>query len=140
MVDEGRLRRLFDRLRDETDAIRTLAEDAEALRHDATALAAVKYRFIVAIEACIDVGEHVIASEQLPAPDTFADVFRILADAGWVDAEHVPAWQDMARFRNLLVHLYDAVDDDRVVEIARTRLEDLDEFRREMASRVVAES
>jgi len=31
-------------------------------------LAAVKYRFIVAIEVCIDLGRHIIASDGLRAP------------------------------------------------------------------------
>ena len=34
----------------------------------------------------------------------------------------------MARFRNLLVHGYAVVDDNRVIEILQTRLEDLDAF------------
>lgn len=41
----------------------------------------------------------------------------------------------MARFRNLLMHGYADVDDDRVAEILATRLGDLSEFRRELAAR-----
>ena len=39
----------------------------------------------------------------------------------------------MARFRNLLVHGYAVVDDNRVIEILKTHLGDLDEFRRSLA-------
>ena len=45
----------------------------------------------------------------------------------------MPALQDMARFRNLLVHGYLNVDDERVVEILRTRLGDLETFRTSLA-------
>jgi uncharacterized protein YutE (UPF0331/DUF86 family) len=97
----------------------------------------VKYRFIVSIEACIDVGEHIAASEGLRAPNDFADTFSVLAEGGFLQAESLPGLQDMARFRTLLVHGYLKVDDGRVVEILRTRLDDLDRFRSEVARSLV---
>jgi hypothetical protein len=39
----------------------------------------------------------------------------------------------MARFRNLLVHVYERVDDRGVVEILKTRLDDFDAFREQIA-------
>ena len=39
----------------------------------------------------------------------------------------------MARFRSLLVHGYAVVDDNRVIEVPQTRLEDLEAFRRSLA-------
>jgi uncharacterized protein YutE (UPF0331/DUF86 family) len=45
----------------------------------------------------------------------------------------VPTLQAMARFRNLLVHGYAQVDDQRVIEILRTRLDDFDRFRAAIA-------
>lgn len=71
MVDVGRVLALLERLQAETEALAKL-RDSEALPGDETALAAAKYRFIVAIETCIDVAEHVISSEGLRQPDSFA--------------------------------------------------------------------
>jgi uncharacterized protein YutE (UPF0331/DUF86 family) len=45
----------------------------------------------------------------------------------------------MARFRNLLIHGYLRVDDRRVVEILRTRLDDLDAFRSQAARSALGE-
>jgi uncharacterized protein YutE (UPF0331/DUF86 family) len=139
MVDPARGRALLDRLGEELDHLRRLAvhSDDEILADD-DRLAAIKYRFIVAIETCIDLGQHVIASESLRAPHDFADVFVSLNEGGFLDAEVVPALQQAARFRNLLVHQYMKVDDRRVVEILRTRLDDLDAFRVSLA-RALAE-
>lgn len=39
----------------------------------------------------------------------------------------------MARFRNLLIHGYQQVDDRRVVENLRTRLDDFERFRTAIA-------
>lgn len=96
-------------------------------------LAAVKYRFVVAIETCIDVGQHVISSEGLRSPTDFADVFVVLGENNFLATNLVPPLQRMARFRNLLVHGYLRVDDSRVLEILNSNLADFDAFRREIA-------
>ena len=131
MVDPLRVRTLLDRLATEVEALRRLgARSTGELLADDDLLAAVKYRFIIAIEVCIDVGRHVIASEGLRAPLDYADV---LADAHLVDPAIAADLRDTARFRNLLVHNYTKVDDTRVVEILRERVDDLALFRTALA-------
>lgn len=138
MVDPGRLRELLDRLAEETGHLRRLAaRQTEELLGDPDLLAAVKYRFVVAIETCIDVGHHIVSSEGLRAPADFADVFSVLGEAGFLAGEMVPPLQGMARFRNLLVHGYSDVDDRRVVEILGSRLDDFDAFRASVAGRAL---
>jgi uncharacterized protein YutE (UPF0331/DUF86 family) len=139
MVDPDRVLRLLRRLQDETDRLRELAKiPDEDLLADPARLGGVKYGFIVAVEICIDVGQHIIASEGLRPPRDFADVFTIIGEGGFVPAGDVPALQVMARFRNLLVHVYEDVDDRRVLEILRTRLGDFDTFRAEIARAALA--
>jgi uncharacterized protein YutE (UPF0331/DUF86 family) len=134
VVDELRVRQMLDRLGAEIDALRRLGRrDADELLRDDDLLAAVKYRFIVAIEVCIDVGRHVVASEGLRAPLDYADVFAVLADAGLLDSAIAADLRDTARFRNLLVHGYAKVDDTRVVEILGERVDDLAAFRTALA-------
>jgi uncharacterized protein YutE (UPF0331/DUF86 family) len=67
----------------------------------------------------------------------FADAFAVMGEAGFVPGDLVPDLQDMARLRNLLVHGYALVDDNRVVQILHTRLKDVEAFRRSVASRLV---
>lgn len=130
MVDPGRVRALLDRIGAESTNLKRLGGLPNAeLMADQDLLAAIKYRFIVAIEACIDVGEHIVASENLRAPTDFADTFAVLAEGGFLQSSQVASLQDMARFRNLLVHGYQQIDDERVVVILRSRLDDLERFR-----------
>ncbi|CAN5532809.1 DUF86 domain-containing protein [soil metagenome] len=127
MIDAGRLRALLDRLTTELSHLKRLAQlPDDELMSDGDRIAAVKYRFIVAIETCIDAGNHIIASEGLRAPSDYSDVFAVLAEAGFVPAELAPRLALMARFRNLLVHEYLAVEDERVAEVLRSSLRDLE--------------
>jgi uncharacterized protein YutE (UPF0331/DUF86 family) len=138
MVDVGRIRRLLDRLRLETERLRRLADrPAAELLLDEVALGAAQFRFLLAIEVCVDIGRHIIASEGLSAPDTYADVFTSLADGGVIPATGVDSLRAMARFRNRLVHLYDETDDAEVVKALQHDLGALDLFRRQIAEFLV---
>ncbi len=135
MVDAGRLAALLERVGSELVELTALAEmTAQDLRMDRFALPAAKYRLVVALEAAIDAAEHLIASEGLRASTSFADTFAVLGESGHLDGTLSEAMQDAARFRNLLVHGYADVDDERVVGILKTRLGDLERFRRSLAA------
>jgi uncharacterized protein YutE (UPF0331/DUF86 family) len=130
MVDAARLRSLLDRIGTELRHLRRLAAMSdEALAADPERMPGLKYRLQVAVEAAIDAAEHVIASEGLRAPETFADAFAVLGESGYLDKSLADLLEDAARLRNLLVHGYATVDDARVREILRTRIDDLERFR-----------
>jgi uncharacterized protein YutE (UPF0331/DUF86 family) len=75
MVDHGRVRRLLDRLRLETDRLRRLADrPTEEFLNDEVALGSAQFRFLLAIEVCVDIGRHIIAAEGLSAADTYAQI------------------------------------------------------------------
>jgi uncharacterized protein YutE (UPF0331/DUF86 family) len=137
MVDPLRLRALLERLADEVADLRRLASyDTAALLADRDKLKSVKYGFVVAIEVCIDVGNHIIASEGYRTPQNYGDVFLVLAEHGHVRERDVPTFTAMAGFRNLLVHGYAKVDDERVVETLHKRLDDFDRFRTTVAASI----
>lgn len=54
------------------------------MRGDTDRLNSVKYLFVVAAEVMIDTGQHVIATEGLEPPTSFAGVFEKLGRAGVV--------------------------------------------------------
>ncbi|MGH8902984.1 MAG: type VII toxin-antitoxin system HepT family RNase toxin [Egibacteraceae bacterium] len=103
------------------------------LIHELDRLDAVKYRFGTAIEGLIDAAHHLISSERLRAPSTYAEAFVVLGEAGFLDHELAGTAQEIARFRNLLVHGYAEVDDERVIGLLATRLGDLDALRTALA-------
>jgi uncharacterized protein YutE (UPF0331/DUF86 family) len=72
----------------------------------------------------------------LRAPQDYADVFRILGEAGILPQDLTEPMQDMARFRNLLVHLYRTIDQERVFNNLPHRLTVLERFVQILASRL----
>jgi uncharacterized protein YutE (UPF0331/DUF86 family) len=80
------------------------------------------------VEQMIDVCKHLVAGLDLPDPETYAACFDILAVAGVVPEQHLAVFKSMARFRNLLIHGYDNVDDAVTYGIFSVRLGDFTTF------------
>lgn len=87
---------------------------------------AAKYNLIVAVEALIDLCNHIIAQERLGKPEEYADVLRIIGDRLSLDADFIIKLEKMAKFRNLIVHLYWKVDNAEVYNILKNNLDDFD--------------
>jgi uncharacterized protein YutE (UPF0331/DUF86 family) len=87
-----------------------------------------KYHFVVAIECCIDIANHLIASEGYRIPATNADSFTVLVEQGLLPPDTLDRYRAMARFRNRLVHLYWEIDNEAVYTFLQDSLRDLDGF------------
>lgn len=128
MVDEARVIRLLDAIARDVLGLRSQAEAGpESLRADDVALAALKYRFVTAIEGVARVANHLVVSEGWGAPETNADAVGRLAEQDVIDPGLATRLRSAVGFRNVLVHQYAEVDDDRVVA-ALDDLDDLDAF------------
>lgn len=125
MVDESRVRRLLGML----ERYRSLLgeDDADPYRR--------RHLVQTAAQICIDLANHVISSEGHRAPADYGDAFRVLVEAGVLDETLADRMVALAGVRNLIVHLYAEVDDDRLARAVRDGgLRDLSEF----ASRIAA--
>jgi uncharacterized protein YutE (UPF0331/DUF86 family) len=100
----------------------------EAFLADQDAQDIASYRLLQAIEAALQVCYHVAAQRLRRVPGQYAECFAILAEAGLLDAELSRNLQHMARFRNLLVHVYWKVDYRTVHALLQDRLADLRAF------------
>ena len=82
----------------------------------------------LAIEACMDVADHLVADRRLPVPETAAGAFITLADAGVFEPEIGKALGRMVAFRNILVHDYARLDHRSVLRVLRSHVQDLEAF------------
>jgi uncharacterized protein YutE (UPF0331/DUF86 family) len=84
--------------------------------------------FQAAIETCIDVASHLVSTYQLGQPNESRDLFRFLIQAGYFTQEYGEAMMAMVSFRNRLVHLYWAIDLERLYEYLQTDILLLQQF------------
>jgi uncharacterized protein YutE (UPF0331/DUF86 family) len=108
------------------DRYRTLSIDEFLGNHDVTDAAC--YRLLVGIEAALGLCYHVSAKHLRKVPEEYAACFETLREGGVIDADLARRLQAMARFRNVLTHMYATVDLRRVHEIIRNDLGDLRQF------------
>lgn len=117
MVDPVRVRRLLQTL---TRSLVTLDRESRASderRSDPMWLAGIEFTFVNAIEACIDIAQHVSSSEGWGPPHTNAESMRVLARHDVLPADVAGEMAAAVGFRNVLVHQYADVDHD--VTLAR---------------------
>jgi uncharacterized protein YutE (UPF0331/DUF86 family) len=67
---------------------------------DADKVASAKYHFIVALEACIDLCNHLISRNSFRVPEDYGDTFRVMAEVGALSPEFAELLVSMGKFRN----------------------------------------
>ncbi|HID27559.1 MAG TPA: DUF86 domain-containing protein [Methanosarcinales archaeon] len=87
-----------------------------------------KYLLIKATEAALDICNHIASKKGGRAPQDYADCFVVLKEIGVINEDLSDKMVKMARFRNLIVHLYWKVDDAQVFDIIKNNLGDLEDF------------
>lgn len=115
MVDEVRVLRLLRAVSDDLAVLRAEAPADARRRADPLWLRGVKYTFVTAIEACVDVAQHVCAAEGWGPPRDNGDAMRLLGTRGVLAADLAARLRRAVGFRNVLVHEYIDVEDDVVL-------------------------
>lgn len=90
----------------------------------------VKYSVQTAIEALIDLTYHISAKKFSHAPTSARDALNKLAEEGVIPRERLATYSAMIGFRNRLVHGYQQVSDERLLDIVAAGLGDFREFMR----------
>ncbi len=122
------LRRSVERVRQKCPATAT------ALAGDPDAQDILTLNLSRAVQLCVDIGAHLIAEHNQPAPDTMGQTFDVLAEMDVISAELAVRMKKAVGFRNIAVHNYEAIDWEITHAIATRHMIDFAEF----ASAVVA--
>ena len=86
--------------------------------------------FQKAIEACINIGNHIISRKHLGNPGNFSEIFKLLGRSGIIPLELSERFIYIARFRNKLVHLYWEIDPEEIYKFLQNNISDFEEFYR----------
>jgi uncharacterized protein YutE (UPF0331/DUF86 family) len=89
---------------------------------------AAKHALQESIEACLDIGSHIIAEKGFRRAEDYKDIYKVLEEESIIDPILSAKLQEMAQFRNLLVHKYGKIDTKRVFVIMSEDLKDIQDF------------
>jgi uncharacterized protein YutE (UPF0331/DUF86 family) len=81
-----------------------------------------------ACQAAIDMAMHLIAKEHLGIPQSSAQAFDLLEQAGRISSELAASMRRMVGFRNLAVHQYQALRLDVLRRVVESNGKDLLDF------------
>jgi uncharacterized protein YutE (UPF0331/DUF86 family) len=82
----------------------------------------------VAIQAALDIGASLLAEAGADVPAEYREIFPSLAELGILPHDLAERMVNMAKFRNVLVHLYAEIDLERLYGYIQTNLDDFDRF------------
>ncbi len=129
MVDKALLSRKLSRLRCYVSELKQ-ADDIswEKYEADVRARAFVERYLHLAIEEVIDIANHLISFHKWREPEGYRDVFLVLHECAVIPKENLSDLQNMASFRNMLVHRYEKIDDEMVFGFFKKKLADFDVY------------
>lgn len=129
MVDIPVIRRILNSLNDSLEHLKSKQNvTPEQFKRDMDIQAIVERRLETSIQACIDIGNHIISSENMGSPSDYGEIFSILAEKGVIDDNQTEKLVKMAGFRNVLIHEYRDILIEKVYDIFQNRLSDFYEF------------
>ncbi len=89
------------------------------------------YDLYTALEACLDIGTHILSRIPGQKPKSYKDIPLLLAENKLVPEEFaLNELVKMAGYRNRMTHFYHRLDSGELLEIIKTHLEDFRRFSR----------
>ena len=128
MVEAATVRRLLETVEQRLSRLqRAAGTPLERYLDDYDLQDIVERNFEVCVQACIDLGLHVLADLPRRLPETYRGVFVALARERLIPEELASRLERMAGFRNVLVHGYSELVGEQV-HAALNKLDDVREF------------
>lgn len=86
----------------------------------------------VAIEAMLDIGNHIIASLDYEKPNDYYDIFVILGKNKVISNEFAQKIAPLAGLRNRIIHDYTNIDHKLILKNIKERLSDFEKYSKEI--------
>lgn len=132
-IDKERIEKYIDKITAETiDLEIVLARPDEVILQDPHLLKSLKYSTIVIAEAIASTLQHILAKRHNAVVDGYMDVFRKSKEHHILSDELISHLQPFLSFRNMLVHQYWRVRDQKFLANLRGGLRDFHDFVRDI--------
>jgi uncharacterized protein YutE (UPF0331/DUF86 family) len=104
VVKPDKVENILRHLKSNVEKLSGLAKiSREEFLADFTKIESAKHLFQVSVECCLDVSNHIIASERFRTPKNYAESFEILAEQGIVPQPFFLTLRQMVQFRNRVI-------------------------------------
>ncbi len=128
-VDPDRLRNPIQHVRERLRRLRGIRDRGrKAFLEDEILQDAAVRSLQAAIEALLDIANHVVSREGMGTPTRYREAIDLLVEHGVLPSAHADRFRAMVAFRNRVVHLYDEVDAEEVHDILENHLGDFETF------------
>jgi len=84
----------------------------------------------ILIELCIDIANHLISDKGMRLPTGYADTFKVLTENRIISKNLFKTMENMAKFRNVVVHQYEKIEPSIVVSILHKNLDDFEKYKK----------
>lgn len=105
-----------------------LALGNEAIRSDKVKLRSVERLLQLMVDTAVDINEHIIAEEKLAVPDDYQSTFAVLAERRILPDVFSKKIAPSVGLRNAVVHQYEKIDLDRMIDAIRNNISDYREY------------
>ena len=102
--------------------------DLETFKKDVDRQESILFNLQMAVQSCIDLAAHIISEEGLGVPGSTSEMFYLLEENEYLDADITEKMVKAVSFRNLVVHAYGKIELDQVFEVAQKDIQDLNEY------------
>lgn len=89
-----------------------------------------------AVQQCVDIGTHIIASSENNAPDTMAQTFQTLFEMNILSQKTAEVMKKTVGFRNIAVHNYSVINWKIVFNICQNQLGYFKKFAKEITQAI----
>jgi uncharacterized protein YutE (UPF0331/DUF86 family) len=129
MVDSHVIVARIDKIRECVSKLQGLAAlEEDAFLGDSSATDSAERNMQIAIQAVIDIGNHIVADMDLGSPKDYKDIFHVLGKHKIISETLAEKVISMTGLRNVLVHDYLEVDRSLIYRMIKNELGDFDEF------------
>jgi uncharacterized protein YutE (UPF0331/DUF86 family) len=83
----------------------------------------------ILIELCIDIANHLISDRGMRLPTSYSDTFKVLLEKRIISKDLFKKMENMAKFRNVIVHQYEDINSRIVVSILHKNIKDFEKYK-----------
>lgn len=88
----------------------------------------------IAIQACIDIGNHIYSEMDIGVPGSYSEIFYELGDKGIINTKISETMIKMVGLRNRIVHGYEDINSEIIYDIIKNHLSSFDKFIKQIIS------